>query len=349
MKKIILLFIPILLFIMSCVTEPETAEPKTDEVAEIPSKEHNNSQDYESLIYDMLNEICIIAEESENSLVKEIKDISITRFNQGDLHISYVEKIESMDEAVLGNASFSFFNDDESKPQYLTLEMKLLDLAEQYPSLVMSVIFHELAHAYSFYMDPSYHRSLGDNPLEKYLYEMDAIYAEALFMQQCRSIGYSLSTFEGLMIQSLEQNNLAYISHSILRKDNKLIWYLIGEKDRCLEGELSLSEYLSRTEELAVNLIQQWENIADLPLGEEHYYLLVSMRSFESFIAQIAAPVLTEDQVALYQNQVDRIVKLQQDCYTIIKPHWKWVEAYSDKIEEDYLLLWGDSENAESL
>lgn len=114
--------------------------------------------------------------------------------------------------------------DSSQKFPSIVLDTYLYSLKKEYPSLVYAIIVHEMRHAFDYYSDADrFMAGCEGNELEAYMYEMDALYLEALFLIGfIDSTKYSLSNFERFIISSLKNDGLQSASIAFKGIDNAL-------------------------------------------------------------------------------------------------------------------------------
>ncbi|MCK5199252.1 MAG: hypothetical protein KAR21_12920 [Spirochaetales bacterium] len=316
MKKILIIFtcilIPYFLF----------AQEKLDDI---------------QIVRNLLGELTNIIENSDNDLLKENFNLPMQKFRDNELHFEITDKIENLDDSILGNAVFTYYTKNKDKPQIITIEEKLLRFYPENNSIIMMVIFHELSHAHNYYSDTEHYLSISDNKLEKYLYEMDAIYLETLFIEECKKKKYNITGFEEFLLTSLKDDNLGMASLVFLKKDNKLIWRLIGMIDWHKDGNWTIEELVSEVSILGHTLLDRWQNeIKNSKNDWNRFVSLVQMKTFDYHLAGIINQVITSEIVSKMDSEIQEInsikIKMQEEYI----PLWDFINDYSNNMIKDF-------------
>ena len=186
------------------------------------------------------------------------------------------------DRDVFNGASFVFATDGKQKPA-LVLKEALIDCFPKHRSLVLGILVHEIQHAFSFFQHPDYHRTVCNNPLEKFLFEMDAYFIEASFLRDYVLDDKSdLTPFEKLLLVSLAKDNLSGFARIILNQDRDLVYHLYGYRDDKTPLKETIDHYLK----VGTDLIEDFKNAARGDSGKK-VSLLISLRSFCKFGPQL--------------------------------------------------------------
>ncbi len=316
MKKILIIFIYILIpcFIF--------AQEKLDDV---------------QIVRNLLGELSNIIEDCDNDLLKETFDLPMQKFRNNELHFEITDKIDGLDDSVLGNAAFTYYTKNKDKPQIITLEEKLLRFYPENNSIIMMVIFHELSHAQNYYNDTEYYISISDNKLEKYLYEMDAIYLETLFIEECRIKKYNITGFEKFLLASLKDDNLGMASLVFLKKDNKLVWRLIGMIDRYKDGNWTIEELVSEISIFGHTFLDRWLNKFKKSENDwSRLVNLVQMKTFDYHLAGIINQVITSEIVSKMDIEIQEINSLKIKMQEEYVPLWDFIDDYSNNMIKDF-------------
>ncbi|WCL50017.1 hypothetical protein [Leptospira sp. GIMC2001] len=150
---------------------------------------------------------------------------NMNRINAGFLKLSIDPTLPS---SIEGGAIFAF--DSAGSHPGIYISPYLVDLYEKRPSLVYSILIHEFQHADSYFTNKDLFILTRDNPVEKYLYEMDAYHLEALFIKNylAHDKRFILSEFEKFLSSSHSKDNLASFSQAAYKFDMRLVYYLHG-------------------------------------------------------------------------------------------------------------------------
>lgn len=103
----------------------------------------------------------------------------------------------------------------------------LLELAVRHPSLVYAALLHEFKHASDFFIRGAEFDAAHGNEFDRYIFEMDANYAEALFIRDyIVPAGFRLSLYEKIVLASLKNDNLETLSATMMNRDMKVAYAL---------------------------------------------------------------------------------------------------------------------------
>jgi len=183
----------------------------------------------------------------------------------------------------------AFTLDKEGQP-CLELKKSLIKLFPKYKSYVFAVLMHEVSHASDYLGDPeAFVKRPKEDRLERYLYEMDAMYMEAEFIRDVsKPKGWKLSPFESYLLESLAKDNLASASTAFQSVDMDFIYTFYKARsgpeplevlgERFVEAGRSMKEDFLRSEHAG-----EWER----------YRCLISVRSFVTLGSQLAATLVS--------------------------------------------------------
>ncbi len=183
-KNIFILLLWLLLFV------PLNAEDNQ-------KKTEINENQYLSRLSILLNQYEVFMTDNGNKesdyykafiLFKEKLDASETTFS---LDISNSNLID-------GGARFRI--SEELNEYYISIGYKLVDIFDFYPTLIFSILTHEIWHAYAYVTNPEGFLMHDSDPFEKQLYEFDAIINEAIFIDETLiNSNFILTDFENYL------------------------------------------------------------------------------------------------------------------------------------------------------
>ena len=148
----------------------------------------------ETKIEAILLELSGIVRPETHELVADTVDCVLSRIQQGTLRVVVEPDSE---EETLGQATFSYYLDEPDRAPYISINEKTLGLYPSRISLLMALLVHEFKHACDYFTYTSWYIEHRDNILETYLYDMDALYVEVLFIKECvLSSAYAMTKLE---------------------------------------------------------------------------------------------------------------------------------------------------------
>ena len=175
-----------------------------------------------------------------------------------------------------------FFVDDQRKA-WISIDRQLIEAYPVRKELIFSMLIHEYRHAYDYFTVDDYIEVTTENEIERYLYEMDALLVEALFVKYYLvENGYQIGNFEKYLLASLEADDLIGASSLYKQVDQYIIYSTYSMVIRVNEGEIPLAELLEKIDadlEEVVNDLQKedispWEKyIYSIRAYTLHYYL----------------------------------------------------------------------------
>lgn len=119
---------------------------------------------------------------------------------------------------VSGGAHFQISEDKES--YFISVGYKLVDIYDFYPTLIYSILTHEIWHAYAYITNPDGFLMQDTDPFEKLLYEFDAIYYEGLFIEESvKGSGFILSDFEDYLQKCYKENQMSDFISALYKVD----------------------------------------------------------------------------------------------------------------------------------
>jgi hypothetical protein len=146
------------------------------------------------------------------------------------------------EDTVYGGAWFSIRED--TGEYWLSVGKGLIDVYHLYPSLMYSVITHELWHARDYLADPENYVRHNQDKMEKLLYEKDAIFVEAMFIDEVLvPLEYELSYFETYLLRCHQADSISsfYITFQIV--DSSVVDYIAHWRREYFAGESADTVY----------------------------------------------------------------------------------------------------------
>ena len=218
-------------------------------------------------------------------------------------------------EKPLSSAEFCL---DENTQPALTIKPALIHAYKNNKSLVFAMLMHEIDHIYNYGKDPDWFFEASKNdPLEKYLFEMDAAFIEALFLRD-ESIPrkWKLSKFENYLIDSFNSDNLASYSFVFQMVDIDFIYTIY----KIPNSKLSTEECCNKMLAFGESFRQSIES-SGIETNWKTYMTEVSARSYLQYAPRLAARILTlrnsqinpKDSIDSHIPNYDKIILAIQD------------------------------------
>ena len=169
-----------------------------------------------------------------------------------------------------------------SEKTYIIVSQYMIDLYEKNPSVVLSILLHEHIHAYSFFKDKNYYLFYLNNKIEKFLYEFDANYYEAYFIDACLIPNkYPLTKFEKFLVHCYRKHSLDVFSAYFQMVDYKIA----KEFHEIRHKKITIADKMEEIESLGKSVIKN--NSIDSGDNEHLKYLkIVSMLTYYNFVSQ---------------------------------------------------------------
>jgi len=187
---------------------------------------------------------------SKNEDVKKIFAAALTRISSNELGFFIDEKAER---SIFQGIGFTPAN-GRGRPCYVVLSPYILEIYDRRPSIVMTALFHEFVHAYSYFRDPPAFLNYSKDPLERFMYEFDATYFEAVFIESVPArLNYGLSKFEIYLMDCFRKKELHVFSRYLLGTD----YYTAFELYRIRNSRKTAEEKLKELEILGKSVLEK--------------------------------------------------------------------------------------------
>lgn len=164
------------------------------------------------------------------------------------------DQLEGIDK--LSSVYFSYHENQA----YLVINPTLFDLSDRYPSLALSLVVEALVHVRNYLELGEQFQTSYSQPVERYLYSMDALYLQTLFISRYLAGGYSLSGYEEYLVQALEVDKLASASLFLRGVDQDIVYSLIEHNSLVRDNEITLAEYLTKIGDLLTRLQKNFQD-----------------------------------------------------------------------------------------
>ncbi len=186
-------------------------------------------------------------------------------------------------------AGAEFILDQEGHPAF-RLTSRFLGCYPAHRAFVLAVLMHETTHAYDYLGNPDGFFAQPRDGVERYLYEMDAAYLEAMFLRDiARPHGWKLSPFERYLLESLERDDLASYSTTFLATDMAFVYRFVRARKGPEPLEGLAQEFVAQAGARGDALVH------DRP-GDawERYQALVSVRTVVGQGRELAATLVVQ-------------------------------------------------------
>ena len=245
-------------------------------------KEESNNQEASMiyklrLIFTKLDSIIMSDIKQDTSILHNLK---IFNKNFQNLKIS-VDTTNGLD--ILTGASFNIYEQDS--PPILIINVQLLKVYDRYPSIVYSVIVHEMKHIADYFMIPNYELIIKNNKLEHLHYEIDALITEAIFIRDYLD-GFNLSNYESFLLYCLEHD----FSSPIVLFDQADLMIIRQMEQIRDDQELNSTKSMEKLMKLGQLIYSQVE-ISDTTQNFENYIDFIKIYTFSEYSNQIMVDI----------------------------------------------------------
>ena len=232
----------------------------------------------------------------------------------------------------------AFSPGQKGKKPCIELNHALLDGARKNPTLAMTMILHEMKHAHDYFQIGEKYKTYMKNPVERFMYEMDSLFIEAIFIRDFLAPRYkNLTNFERYVLTSLEKDNLASIALVFMKEDMDLIYdlYALGNK---LDKGMACNEYYEEFTRLGKAVFE-----APIP-GEEFnkYGVLIRIKTFTQLAAPLADGAMARNKRCKQNDHKDAIAGVNgyiQRGNAVLREQGKFIDDYALKVRRGFLVF----------
>lgn len=222
-------------------------------------------------------------------------------------------------DAKSGNTSLvqsAYFSPNRNGVSWVVVDPLLLRTAKAKPGLALTLLMNAMSLADSFFSDPVNFAGLYQDPVGSFLFSMDALYTQALFVRDFIKPNYpALGPYEQFLADSLAFENMASSAMFILGVDQNVVYginAMEGDiRGRKLDTATWLDRIASMVKEIDLNLDKARELNAvpeDAGTADDS-----EIRHRTRYIAVISGLTLLKYGVGLMTNQLTLFDKTQQD------------------------------------
>lgn len=176
-----------------------------------------------------------------------------------------IQVLFESDQILSGAAALNsvYFSADgaEDAPGYLVVNGGYFQLVNSQPSLALSLLVEAMAHAANYLRLGTVFQDRYQQPVDRYLFSMDALYLQALFVDQYLAGVYSLSPFEEYLLEGLEVDRLASVSLYFRGIDQEIVYTLIEQTDAVREELLGLPDFIAQVVDLVDLIAEQHSQV----------------------------------------------------------------------------------------
>lgn len=300
----------------SCVTNPEVA---ADEPSSVESSEET---DYKAVVDQILTDIHKIATHADQPMVKEAYYYVKEKMNNENFAFTINQR---RSETIYGTASYGTYKQPKGNMEgVIEINVHLLDMYKEHPATIMSIVFHEFQHVRDHFSFDGMSENYNNDPLEQFLYEMDASFLQSLFLIEAAKTYPVDSLYMDYLISSVKQDDLQRLSVDFYGKNKEMVYPLYSMRRQVEEGQMSLDQYLTILANLGKNL-EQADYSEDQIMG---YFSAVF--SYVEFAPSLINPLLTED-FDMTRADIQSIISSVDNCQLILLEESR---PYTDKMEE---------------
>lgn len=170
-----------------------------------------------------------------------------------------------------------FFAAEPGSPTMIVVTRRFLELTQLQPSLAFALLIEAMAYASQSILLGDQYLSNFENPVEQFLYSMDALYLKALFVSQYLVGAYPLSAYEEYLLEGLEADNLASVALFFRGVDLDMIYGLLEQANGVRDEIITLERFLEQLSQLVDLITEQHQNAfaqsAEQGLGDDQDFL----------------------------------------------------------------------------
>jgi len=235
-----------------------------------------------------------------------------------------------------------FFAAEPGSPTMIVVTRRFLELTQVQPSLAFALLIEAMAYASQSILLGDQYLSNFDNPVEQFLYSMDALYLKALFVSQYLVGAYRLSAYEEYLLEGLEADNLASVALFFRGVDLDMIYGLLEQANGVRDEIISLDRFLQQLSQLVDLITEQHKNAfsqtAEQGVGDDQEFLdrtryitTVSTGTFIKYGIWIVNDLLLD-----YQNLIQGSTGLTEQVRSI---NGRSAQLYQRFVEAQYSVV----------
>lgn len=246
--KNLLLSVLLLALLVSCVSQPKELQEQA-ETTEFALPQLTKDE-VSQIIASAVNEIgTLIQKYGKDKNMRTVWSTVTSALKKGRL--TFTIDLES--NSILDGALFIVTTDGQPRIQ---LSNGLITLYRYQPTVLMSVLLHELTHAYFYLTMGEEFISASNDRKERNWYEADAIHNEAVFIEQCLAPYYKLSSFEQFVLESWHSDNIDSASIVMVRESSETILVFHRLTQTYIQGAITAEEAYAEIEEYTSSILE---------------------------------------------------------------------------------------------
>jgi hypothetical protein len=193
----------------------------------------------------------------------------------------------TLPKSIYGGAEFTPKQEFSDKT-FIGIGPYLIELYGKKPSIVLSILIHEHVHAFHYFDNPNYFIFFLNNPLEQFLFEFDATYYEAMFIENYLvPKKYELTKFEDFLLQSYKNRQLPVFLMYFQGYNYNVAFQMY----KIRKSEEKFNDKLSKLESLGNEIISNCKQNAQDEKSIK-YNKIVTLFTYRKFIGQTIFDIL---------------------------------------------------------
>ena len=215
-------------------------------------------------------------------------------------------------------------------------EKRLLAYPES-KAIFMGSIINEMKRGLDFLANPLFYQKARTEKLESYLFDMDAMYLEALFYKECLvPAAVPMGEYEFNLVQSLANDNLALASILYKQIDMDLAYALYDKLLECETGAIPAAALFENLEKTGRELLDRTEPSDDW----QRYVYYISLAAFDYFLPDIIQRAISAGnngtKTAAYEKTVSAINEIDDNIRVILDRNKAFLDESYSKLSEQY-------------
>ena len=192
----------------------------------------------------------------------------------------------------------------------------LMRTAKIHPGLALTLLMNALVMADSFFSNPAHFASLYQDPVGSFLFSMDALYIQALFVRDYVQPNYpEIGGFERFLADSLAYENMASSAMFILGVDQDIVYGLKAMEADIRTKKLDGTTWLATIDSMVKEIDQKLDRAKELSLVAEDAGTADDreLRNRTRYIAVISGLTMLKYGVGIMTSQIALFDKVQQE------------------------------------
>lgn len=149
----------------------------------------------------------------------------------------------------------TYFSPNPKGISWIVADPLLLDRAKTQPDLAMALILNAMVFSEGFFSDNAKFQLVFQDTLQSYLYSMDALYIQALFIRDYLKPHYpKLSDYNQFLSDTLDFENMSGASMFVLGVDQDVVYGLKHFEGQIRDRTLSPVDYLSKVGDMVTEI-----------------------------------------------------------------------------------------------